>query len=254
MKTTLNRIPSFTLATIIISFCTVTFISSCSKNISSPGTIPINADSTITDTTLFIDITLDNSRILRIANGKGSPISWGTEWGFFSTDTSVFPYNRVGCAFFNSQGSYNPSFEFGKGNYFIGLPVQVPSGFTDSFFAPGNYDYSVKTTDTTYNYLGSPGDTITKFYYTYTKTKLSPGINLQWVDSTGTTWETYNGSADQTNSYFTITNSKALLNNQTASALELGAIVAAKFACNLYDNKGHVMHVTNGQFRQWILY
>lgn len=252
MKYVIAKMKSFPSALLIIFFYSATI--SCSKNSSMPGSVTVGVDSTITDTTLFIDITLDNSRILRIENGKNSPLSWGTEWGAFSTDTSVFPYNRVGSAFFNGQGSYTPSFEFGKGNYYIGLPVRVQQNFTDSFFAAANYNYSVKTTDTTYNYLGTPTDTVTKFYNTYTKKLLSTGINLLWIDSTGTEWETFNGSADQTNSYFTITDKKALLNNQTASAEETGAIITAKFDCMLYDNKGHSMHLTNGRFRQWVLY
>jgi hypothetical protein len=254
MKTDLTKILTNPGVWILIFFCSVTAVCSCSKRVSAPGPVAVLADSTITDTSLFIYITLDNNRILRIENGEHSPLSWGTEWGTFSTDSSVFPYNRVGSAFFNSEGSYTPSFEFGKGNYYIGLPVHVSSNFTDSFFAPGNYNYSVKTTDTSFNYLGTPGDTVTRFYYTYTKTLLSPGINLLWIDSAGTEWETFNGSADQTNSYFTITKNKALLNNQTATAEQIGAIITATFDCKLYDNQGHVMHLTNGQFRQWVLY
>lgn len=210
-------------------------------------------DSAITDTTIFIDITLDNNRILRIQNPNAGPLYWGTEWGALSTDTTVFSYNRLGSSFVANEGNLSPSLEFGKGNIdnYLGIvhPNLLPANFEDSFFAPGNYAYSMKTNkDTTYNYLGSATDTVTLFANTYTRTLLTPGVNFLWVDSTGTSWETINGSGDQTGSYFTITNNQPVI----VDGAIRGAIITAKFVCNLYDDKGHVMRLTNGQFRQFL--
>jgi len=237
----------------ILVFLAVAGLNSCTKNLTQSSKPIVLIDSTITDSTVFIDITLDNNRILRIQNGAFSPISWGAEWGAPIADSGIYPYNRVGSSFFNSIGTSNPSFAWSKGNFdnflFLNDPSQVPPDFTGSFYAPGDYNYSVRTADTTYKY---PGDT-TQFATVFTKTLLSPGVNLLWIDSAGTYWETINGTADQTGSFFTITGSQPIpAHNILGNAL--GAVVTAKFDCKLYDGNGHSMHLTSGQFRQSIFY
>jgi hypothetical protein len=247
---------------ILLFFVSVVGLFSCSKEVSSSGStmilitnpIPV-MDSTLTDSTLYIDITLDGNRILRIENGEQGPLAWGTEFGLSTADSSVYGYNRLGSSFVSPTSLFEPSFYFGKGN--VDFPEVrnsdlLPGNFTDSFFAPGNYNYSIKTGDTSFNYLGSPSDTVTKFANTLIKTLLSPGINLSWLDSAGTFWETINGTADQTGSFFTITASH--ITTLTLASKPQGSIVTAKFDCLLYDNKGHSMHLTNGQFRLWVVY
>jgi hypothetical protein len=229
-------------------------ISSCTKDLTQSSKPIFLIDSTITDSTDFIDITLDNNRILRIENGAFSPISWSTQWGAASVDSGIYYMNRVGSSLWNSTGTNIPSFAWGKGNFndflFINEPPgQVPPNFTESFFAPGNYNYSVKTVDTTYR---NPYDTA-KLGPVNTTTLLSPGINLLWIDSAGTYWETFKGTADQTGSYFNITEVRESEAHDTMGNA-LGAIVAATFDCKLYDGNGHSMHLTNGKFRQSIFY
>jgi hypothetical protein len=102
--------------------------------------------------------------------------------------------------------------------------------------------------DTSYNYLGTPTDTVTLFYRTYTRTLLSPGICVAWEDSLGTVWETFNGSADQSGSRFTITDVNPIMNGNTTGK-PIRAIISAAFDCLLYDDKGNSKHLTDGRFR-----
>ena len=83
---------------------------------------------------------------------------------------TVFPYNRVVSNFVENSAEFSPGFQFGKGNLGFHMIGTLPVNFTDSFFSPGNYNYSVKTVDTSYNYLGTPTDTATLFDRTYTRT------------------------------------------------------------------------------------
>jgi len=171
---------------------------SCSKNNSSTtqdltSISSLLADTVITDTSIFIDITLDGKRILGIQNGRSNQWSWGLEWGGPLSDTSIFEFDRMGATFESANETGLPIFAFSKGNidytslfprdtltpsYTLLLPVHI----IDSFFLPGNYSYSVLTNDTTFDYLG---DTITRFAFPITKILLSSGINILWVDSTG---------------------------------------------------------------------
>jgi hypothetical protein len=223
-------------------------IQGCTKGINAINNSMTNSqDRTITDTSIYIDITLDNNRILRIENAN-NPSTWGIVWGAGPNDSTVFPYNRVVSDFVENSSEFSPGFQFAKGNLGFHTIGTLPLNFTDSFFSPGNYVYSVKTVDTSYNYLGTPTDTVTLFDRIYTRTLLSSGISVAWEDSLGTTWETFNGSADQSGSRFTITEVKPITNGNTTDK-PIGAIISATFDCLLYDNKGNSKHLTNGSFR-----
>jgi hypothetical protein len=97
MKTANAKIISFQAALILISFFSVTGISSCSKGLTLTPHLIIFTDSTVTDSTTFIDITLDNNRILRIEDGGFSPLSWVTlgniQW-FSGPDGQLFYHYR----------------------------------------------------------------------------------------------------------------------------------------------------------------
>ena len=73
-------------------------------------------------------------------------------------------------------------------------------------------------------------------------------MNISWVDSAGTVWETIYGQAEQTGSFFTITGIQ-LRNSAIPGYVNL-ATVTANFACTLYDKLGHSIHLTNGRLRQ----
>jgi hypothetical protein len=249
------------LKTGTIIFVLFAALSSCSKNQSfepdTTSTKPIQQttstpDSTITDTTIFIDITLDGNRILRIENAADTA-TWTIQWGPYATDPTVYIFDRVGSFFVQNGGAGSPGFEFTKGRVGFHDLGGLPADFGDSFFAAGNYNYCVKTTDTSYSYYGIPGDTITKFDQIYTKTLLSDGVSLLWQDGSGTLWTTFKGSAAQTNSFFTITNTKPIMNGNTTGK-PVGAIVTANFDCELYDGKGNSRHLTSGRFRQAVYY
>jgi hypothetical protein len=230
----------------------------CSKNTNqspAPTTTNNNAqnpDSTITDSSIFIDITLDNERILRIQN-PNDVTTWAVIWGSSPADSTVYPYNRIGSSFSDNEATLRPSFEFSKGNVAFRTIAGLSQNFTDSFFMPGNYSYSVKTVDTSYDYIGTPTDTLTLFAQFYTKTLLTPGVNLLYYDSSGTAWETFNGTADQTGSHFTITDAQPIMNGNTTGK-PIGAIITANFDSILYDNKGIAKHLTDGKFRQVVYY
>lgn len=228
---------------------------SCSKDVNpnSPAqTTTLSADTVITDTTIFIDITVENVRTFQAQN-PNDPKTWYIVWGLSPVDSTVYPYDRLSSAFTGPGANFTPSLEFSKGNVGFHPVGSLPLDFTDSFFAPGNYHYSVKTADTTYNYVGTPTDTLTFFPQFYTKTKLSDGVNISYYDSLGTEWETFNGTADQTGSSFTVLSAKPI-NDGNTTGKPIGAIVTATFDCILYDKKGNSKHLTNGRFRQAVYY
>jgi hypothetical protein len=239
------------LPVLAVSFC------ACQKSASTvTPTTPVFVDTAITDTTVYIDITLDNNRILGIQNTSSGPYAWYAEWGGPIADSTTYPYNRLGASFVsNASKALYPCFGFSKGNISNTLtlerPYQYPSNFGDSFFVAGNYTYSVRTHDTAFNYLGAPPDTVTSF--THQLKLLTVGVNLFWQDSTGTIWQTINGAADQTGSHFTITENQPAIYNQVTGNYQ-AAYIGATFDCKLYDNSGRVMHLTNGRFRQLVMF
>ena len=205
-------------------------------------------DTTVTDSTVFLDITLNGSRIFGVQNLDAGSWLWGTLTGIIPVDPGTYGYNRPGSVFSYQGLDAAPGFAFGKGNYnnFPELynSATLPVNFVDSFFAPANYNYSVATHDTTYSYLlVSATDTVLVSNGPATQMLLTPGINILWNDSTGTIWQTFKGTGIQTGSYFTITSVK------TIQANPLVCQVSAIFACKLYDGNGNVINLTNGKFR-----
>lgn len=208
-------------------------------------------DTVITDSTIFIDITLDGKRTLGIYDSAASPPSWGAQWGEIDPDSTLFTYDRVGITFL--QGMYNsvPQFCFSIGsvNLFrqptaLHEPAISEISVADAFFAPRSVNYSQYAGDTSFNEVG---DSAIVFYHTLTRKLLSPGVNISWQDSTGTIWESAYGTADQTGSYFTITAFQ--LRNET-SGYAGTVTLTASFACTLYDGKGHSIRLTQGRLRQ----
>lgn len=103
---------------------------SCGKSTFVPGK-PI-VDTVITDSTIFIDITLDGKRTLGIYDSaEASPPSWGAQWGEIDPDSALFTYDRVGITFL--QGDYNsrPQFCFSMGNVSTGTIWESAYGTAD---------------------------------------------------------------------------------------------------------------------------
>jgi hypothetical protein len=236
----------------------LTIISCKKSNAPSPVvtvTPPLNndpLDTAITDSAFYMDITLNGQRVLGVINGLGNQWSWGIIGPGLLADSNTYTHNRVGVIFVPATKSQLPMFAFSKGSILFDalLPDYQSINTTNSFFAPGNYGYSVHTHDTTYDRI--PG-TIIVFPTPITQTLLSDGANIFWQDSTGKAWETCFGTADQTGSYFTI------VKNEPGSQTDYpgyvnGTIVTAKFDCNLYDGLGNKMHLTNGRFRLTLLF
>jgi hypothetical protein len=259
-----KRSGNFLLYTLFIAACFsyIIGVSSCSKS-NSGGNIVTPPDTTINSGTIYIDITLNGVRTLGVANGQTNQWAWGSLWGVAFADTSIFPYNRLGTTFVSADKANLPSFSFSKGslNYYALFPFApgsnpklyyliLPSAPLDSFFAPGNYNYSVVKGDTSITILG---DTVTYLPNGLVKTNLSSGINIMWKDSTGTIWQTFSGSGDQTGSYFTIVTNTPNPDSRMAG-YEDGTTITANLDCMLYDGKGNSIHLTNGSFRLPLLY
>jgi hypothetical protein len=227
-------------------------LQSCRKsNPVLPGNI-LNVDTVISDSTNFIDVTLDGKRTLGINDPALSPPAWGNIWSPNDPDTSIFMYNRVGTSFAKNTPNSLPQFSFSLGTVypFSKPPGQPPANIievsvADSFFSPRNVNYSQYAGDTSFSEVG---DSTIVFWRTLTRTLLSPGVTISWVDSTGTVWETLYGAADQTGSYFTITAFQ--LRNAALPGYANIVTLTAGFACTLYDGKGHFMRLTQGRLRQ----
>jgi hypothetical protein len=236
--------------------------SACTKNLNpNHVSIPGPADTTITDTTIYIDMTLNGTRILGVQNEAYNQWTWGALWGGPYTDDSIFLYNRLGATttainqtglplFALTIGNYNyPSqyyFDSTSHQHFLMLPLHA----VDSFFTQPNYSYARLALDTTVSVIG---DSITSFNPPVTRRLLTSGVSFLYIDTTGTQWETFLGSGDQTGSYFTITKNEPIANS-TVTNYSNSTTITAIFDCMLYDGKGNSIHVTNGKLRQQILY
>jgi hypothetical protein len=154
----------------------------------------------------------------------------------------------------NTDNFNIPAFYFLKNSYGLSLEPYAASkrwwtpliqkSFIDNFFRAGSYDYAVSTSEDTI-YMFSP------FSDPSPRKLLSTGIQLAWVDSKGKIWETSKGTSDQTNSFFTITKnvSTSFTFEPGYSDYAVSTLVTACFQCNLYDDAGNVIHLTNGRFR-----
>jgi hypothetical protein len=239
----------------------VASLSSCYKNSVPPQLFSLQSptrDTTLTDSSIYIDVTLNGTRVFKIQHVDSS---WGMAWfsGDFPPDTTVTIYrlNRIGGVF-DSLTNASPGLGFSKGNINY-LTYDYPQSYylmntqvLDSFFQAGNYPFSQLSKDTSYTVVyGSNGDTLTAFVNPVSGKILTPGIQLTWYDSTGKAWKTYLGSGDQSNSYFKIVKTDPDPTSYTTPGFSNYAIITAEFGCNLYDGLGNVIHLTNGRFRLW---
>ena len=237
----------------------VVSLSSCNKNPISPQHIfpqTPTRDTTLTDSSIYIDVTLNGTRVFKIARVDSS---WGMAWfsGNFPPDTTVVIYrlNRIGGVFDSLTNTY-PGLGFSEGNINY-LTYGYPQTYylmntkaLDSFFQSGSYGFSQLSKDTSYTAVyDSNGDTLTAFVNPVSGKILTPGIQLTWYDSTGKAWKTYLGSGDQSNSYFKIVKTEPDPPSNTVPGFSNYAIITAEFDCNLYDGLGNVIHLTNGRFR-----
>jgi hypothetical protein len=225
-------------------------IESCTKRSSLTTFIP-SRDSTITDTTYYIDITLDQKRVLQIA-GNVQGWTWTSPWNIYG-DTSVYPYSSLkseldALPYGSIYGLYFSKNQYGlaMGPYFAKGWLLMKTSFVDSFFLSGNYDYAkLLNRDTIYTSPLNPDPDRPR-----TQKLLGSGIHLIWFDSTGTAWQTSSGVADQAGSYFTITKSQSHPDTSLSGFTDYADFIDiwAKFECNLYDDQGHKLHLSNGSF------
>ena len=252
MKIYLSLLPVLFLL-LIVGF------TSCQKGIGNREDLP-TIDSTITDTTQFIDITLNGDRIFEISsttaaahsNWNWYPVS--SPGNFEFPDSLYYPLSSLKSGLKNGDTTAVPAFYFLKNSYGLSLEAYINSkqwwtplvkkSFIDSFFQPGNYGYAAgMSKDTSFSF--------TPFSDPVTRKLLGSGMQLSWVDSRGILWQTTKGIGDQANSFFTVTDNISLpfifltgYADYTESTL-----ITASFQCNLYDDSGHVIRLTNGRFR-----
>lgn len=222
-------------------------IISCNKELTYDVGTTDTSDTTTTDTTIFIDVTIDGERTfglqqLQEGNFYGP---WYSIWGNGPKDTSLYGLNRPDVTFKQNVG--NLIFTFSKGNIYLhaiklsdNTPTPASYHTVDSFYSPGTYSYSQLNGDTTYTLPENPNKI-------FTKTLLSNGIHISWTDDIGTLWQTCAGSGDQAGSNFTITKNET--GGNPATDISTGTTVTAVFNCKLYDNTGRVKLLTNGRFR-----
>jgi hypothetical protein len=221
---------------------------------------PPQRDTTITDSSIYIDVTINGQRVFKIS---GQDSLWGLV--FFSAneppDTTVliYPLDRLGGIFDSLTMGY-PGLSFSKGSlnyhaYTAPGTFAVRTSIIDSFFSPGPCVYSTLSKDTTYQFIyDGQGDTVGGFGNPLTEQMLTEGIQVSWYDSTGKAWKTYLGSADQSNSYFNILKNEPYPDPASGSGYCSYTMVTARFACNLYDGHGNVIRLTSGRFRIWALF
>ncbi len=223
----------------------------------------LQRDSTITDTTEYIDFMLDGKRVFQICDATAPPDSdWGwfrlSNWGSsILPDTVYYPLSSFKGGLMSNSVTVTPTFYFIRNGYGIDmndytaskgwwLPLMQQS-FIDSFYQPGNYSFALPLhKDTVFSF--------TPFSDPVKREFLGSGIQLSWLDENGKLWQTSSGTADQTGSFFTITKNKS-----TPFTFQPGyadyaesTFVSAVFDCKLYDDKGHSMHVTNGRFSLFV--
>lgn len=239
-------------------------IASCKKELS--GSLQVGGskpfvDSTIHDTTRFIDFTLDGKRIFQLDRTSTQNTAWqwfpASNWTRTSPDNHYYYNSSVRGGLNKDVSTYLPSFYFLKNSYGLSFAsvqgitafgtTDLKVSFVDSFLRTGSYAYAASLNkDTSYTANGQ----------LKTQTLLSDGIQLSWIDSAGKVWQTTRGSADQTGSYFTVTENHHgnSLSTDSNPAYSYFTVVAANFGCNLYDDNGHVMKLTNGRFRLKIFF
>ena len=226
---------------VVFSLC------SCTKR-STIAPLTFVRDSTIADTTYFIDFNLDRQRVFQIAGRQGW--NWTTPWNIYG-DSAVYPFSSLKTELDSLPYGSVHGFYFAKNQYGLDLaPYHANSGwfaliqpFVDTFFRTGIYNFaSLLNRDTTYTSSFNPNPD-----WPRTQQLLSTGIHLIWFDSTGKYWETTSGAADQTGHSFTITKLISYPNDYPSGTTSLIEIWA-KFECNLYDDQGNMKHLTNGMF------
>ena len=243
-----SRIPVVVL--LAFSITAIFSLGSCTKHSPLALAIPFR-DSTITDTTYYIDFTLDQKRVFEIwANVEGW--TWTPPWSIFG-DTLIYPYSGLHCeldaiptgsiyGFYFSKNAYG----LDMGAYFAKGWLLMKKSFVDSFFEAADYSYAtLLNRDTTYTSPLNPDASRPR-----SQKLLGSGIHVIWFDSTGKIWQTTSGSADQTGSYFTIAKSQSHPYTSVPGYTNYAYAtdIWAEFECNLYDGEGHMLHLANGKF------
>jgi hypothetical protein len=257
LKTVLSNISSLAIAAIF-----------CGHFISCKKGNPVKSENQasgpiITDTTLFVDVTLDGIRYLGLGVLGDSSWNWGpvdirefnqninkycplgsftSGLGYFGQNSSWFSENLPQFYFTSNIEGLDKTLH--NQNSTSVFSFTLP--FVDSLFSRGNYPYALNTKRDT-SFSDDEGSITFSDTTVFTRKVLSSGILLTFIDSNGSVWQTTNGSDRQNGSAFTITGNNPKyspsFNGYTSS------VITANFNCILYDNSGDSMQLTNGKFR-----
>ena len=275
MKSMLYRNKSFERITVVcLVFLSIGLVN-CKKEYSLEGRIEnsINVssfDSTITDSTLFIDFQLDGQRVFQIDRRSSKDAHWTwlatSSWTNSLPDKTYFPNSNLRgglCA--DASPFYQPAFYFVKNEYGLDRrpfqlynnafnpPLELPllkPDFVDRFLKAGSYPFAASLMrDTTYQRSGMQ----------ISRTLLGTGIQFTWIDSTGKIWQTSRGGG-QFGSSFNILKTESFIDPQSHLLSSSGedysnhSVITASFACMLYDAYGNARKITNGKLRFLIFY
>jgi hypothetical protein len=247
------------LLTITALICQLT---ACKKDYSFEGS-KIPTGPTITDSTLYIDVTINGVRYLRTFNGGVGGISYWGRTDVRTYNTQINKYCFLG-SLTSGLGNVSdtpswysdslPQFYFTKNVEGLNKKLRSTNNtnvysftadLTDSLFPIGYCNYAINTgIDTTFTpyYIYGNGSLLTRKL-------LNSGVLLTWIDSTGTVWQTSNGNTDQAGSNFTIIKNDYQKGFDPVFNAYDGTIITANFDCMLYNDKGDSIHLTNGSLQ-----
>jgi hypothetical protein len=211
------------MKTIFSSIIYLSVFISCNKEL---NTQQIKANTTsslpsadtilINDSTIFFDVVIGGQRQLQI-----QPLNnYGVYW------TGVVPYTSGSYGLYE-QGITNGNYGMVliRGNIALeGSDTSVLLKNQRMFggFQPGSYSYTQNPNN-------------------------SSGVQLHWTDSTGKTWGTDFGVANQSNRAFHIINRANLNTAYNTIGVTHGIYIRCVFNCILYDNTGKTIELKNGR-------
>ena len=181
------------------------------------ASLPLADTSRISDTTVFFDVVVAGDRQLQIQPLNHYAVYWADQVPYFSG----FSYGlyEQGITGYVNQGLV----------LFKGISV----GLDDTSLLLKN--------ERMFNGFG-PG------VYLYTQDpKNNSGVQIHWIDSTGKTWGTDLGVADQSASAFQIINRVNLDPSYFTTGITHFIYVRCAFNCILYDETGKTLELKNGR-------
>ena len=187
----------------------VFFLTNCKKEKSKPLNNTTNEQITINSSRQFSG-TINGVNYTYVEGSSDVAAGVGASKSLLpSPETSTAVYQSF--LYYDSSGT--GIMGINKGTMYFNAPNPVDSSFK-GFFLTGNYSYSANGIN---------------------------GIEIYWIDSTGSFWNTSYGTADQTGHSFNIDEIQEF--NIWGSYL---IKIKATFSCTLYNSSGQAINLDNG--------